>query len=273
MKEKLLSCGTFAKICGVQKHVLFHYDEIGLFKPIYVNDKGYRYYSYRQYDTFKVIIALKTLGMSLKDIQIYLNERTPELFLELLKQQENKLIEYINEMQHIHELIKSYQTFTTDALNSNYEEIKIEYLKENKLLLSANLENTTSRDFASFMNDYTSFIEKHQIITGEFVGMIMTLDNIRSNNLNNYSYLFTTTNNSSQQVFVKKAGYSLCGYHHGSEDKLYDSYSRMLEYAKNHNITLGKYAFEEYIISDICERSKDNYLTRITIEIITTKNK
>ena len=103
--------------------------------------------------------------------------------------------------------------------------------------------------------------------------MIMTLDNIRSNNLNNYSYLFTTTNNSSQQVFVKKAGYYLCGYHHGSKDKLYDSYSRMLEYAKNHNITLGKYAFEEYIISDICERSKDNYLTRITIEIITTKNK
>ena len=42
---------------------------------------------------------------------------------------------------------------------------------------------------------------------------------------------------------------------------------------QNHNITLGKYAFEEYIISDICERSKDNYLTRITIEIITTKNK
>ncbi len=28
MKEKLLTCGTFAKICGVEKHVLFHYDEI-----------------------------------------------------------------------------------------------------------------------------------------------------------------------------------------------------------------------------------------------------
>lgn len=57
MKEKLLTCGTFAKICGVEKHVLFHYDEINLFKPAYVNDKGYRYYSYRQYDKFKVIIA------------------------------------------------------------------------------------------------------------------------------------------------------------------------------------------------------------------------
>ena len=32
-------------------------------------------------------------------------------------------------------------------------------------------------------------------------------------------------------------------------------------------IKLGKYAFEEYIIFDICEASKDEYLTRITIEI------
>ena len=48
MKEKLLTCGTFAKICGIEKHVLFHYDEIDLFKPIYVNEKGYRYYSYHQ---------------------------------------------------------------------------------------------------------------------------------------------------------------------------------------------------------------------------------
>lgn len=77
----------------------------------------------------------------------------------------------------------------------------------------------------------------------------MKLDNIRNNNLNNYSYLFTTTNNPSQQVFVKKAGYYLCGYHRGSEDKLYDLYLQMLQYAKNNGIKLCEFAFEEYIIS------------------------
>ena len=41
--------------------------------------------------------------MSLKDIQIYLDQRNPQLFLELLNQQEAKLLEYINEMQQIHE--------------------------------------------------------------------------------------------------------------------------------------------------------------------------
>ena len=227
MKEKLLTCGTFAKICGVEKHVLFHYDEINLFKPAYVNDKGYRYYSYRQYDTFKVIIALKKLGMSLKN----------------------------------------FQTFTTDALNANYDEIKVTYLKETKLLLSANLENTTSKGFADFMNDYTSFIENNHIITGEFVGVMMNVENIRKNQLSNYSYLFTTTNNLSEQIFVKKGGNYLCGYHHGSYDVLRDSYQRILDYAELHKIKLGKYAFEEYIIFDICEASKDEYLTRITIEI------
>lgn len=267
MKEKLLTCGTFAKICGVEKHVLFHYDESNLFKPAYVNDKGYRYYSYRQYDTFKVIIALKKLGMSLKDIQIYLDQRNPQLFLELLNQQEAKLLEYINEMQQIHEMIKNFQTFTTDALNANYDEIKVTYLKETKLLLSANLENTTSKGFADFMNDYTSFIENNHIITGEFVGVMMNVENIRKNQLSNYSYLFTTTNNLSEQIFVKKGGNYLCGYHHGSYDGLRDSYQRILDYAELHKIKLGKYAFEEYIIFDICEASKDEYLTRITIEI------
>lgn len=95
----------------------------------------------------------------------------------------------------------------------------------------------------------------------------MNVENIRKNQLSNYSYLFTTTNNLSEQIFVKKGGNYLCGYHHGSYDGLRDSYQRILDYAELHKIKLGKYAFEEYIIFDICEASKDEYLTRITIEI------
>ena len=37
MKEKkYLTAGQFAKICGVEKHVLFHYDEIGLLSLIHI---------------------------------------------------------------------------------------------------------------------------------------------------------------------------------------------------------------------------------------------
>lgn len=267
MKEKLLTCGTFAKICGVEKHVLFHYDDIDLFKPVFVNDKGYRFYSYRQYDTFKVIMALKKLGMSLKNIQVYLNNRNPNLFLKLLDQQEAKLTDYISELQQIHEMIKRFKNYTNEALNIDSEQITVEYLEQTNLLLSANLENTTSKGFADFMNDYTSFIENNHIITGEFVGVMMNLDNIRNDRLSNYSYLYTTTNKPTRQSYIKKSGKYLCGYHHGNYDGLKSAYLRLLDYADSHKIKLGKYAFEEYLIFDICESSQDEYLTRITIEI------
>ena len=55
-KNKYLTAGEFAKICDIPKHVLFHYDDIGLFQPEYKAENGYRYYSYRQYDTFLVIM-------------------------------------------------------------------------------------------------------------------------------------------------------------------------------------------------------------------------
>ena len=86
MKEKkYLTAGQFAKICGVEKHVLFHYDEIGLFQPVMVNENGYRYYSYHQYDTFSVITKLKKMGMPLKDIKVFLEQRSPAVFLQLLE--------------------------------------------------------------------------------------------------------------------------------------------------------------------------------------------
>ena len=84
-KNKYLTAGEFAKICDIPKHVLFHYDDIGLFQPEYKAENGYRYYSYRQYDTFLVIMNLKKMGMSLKDIKVFLSKRDPSLFLSLLE--------------------------------------------------------------------------------------------------------------------------------------------------------------------------------------------
>ncbi|MEG0685305.1 MAG: MerR family DNA-binding transcriptional regulator, partial [Coprobacillus sp.] len=45
LREKYFTTGEFARICKVPKHVLFHYDEIGLFKPTIVKENQYRYYS------------------------------------------------------------------------------------------------------------------------------------------------------------------------------------------------------------------------------------
>jgi DNA-binding transcriptional MerR regulator len=64
-----LTTGEFAKLCRVNKRTLFHYDDIGLFRPAVTDENGYRYYSYRQFEVFLIISMLKELNVPLKAIK------------------------------------------------------------------------------------------------------------------------------------------------------------------------------------------------------------
>lgn len=70
---KLYSTGEFARLCGVKKQTLFHYDHIGLLKPAEVDSKGFRFYAHGQYEDFLMISCLKEAGMSLAQIGDYLS--------------------------------------------------------------------------------------------------------------------------------------------------------------------------------------------------------
>ena len=43
-KRMYMTTGELARIMGITKETLFHYDEIGLFRPAVVKTNGYRYY-------------------------------------------------------------------------------------------------------------------------------------------------------------------------------------------------------------------------------------
>ena len=68
MQKKYLRTAAFAKLAGVNKKTLHYYDEIGLFRPAYVNEKGYRFYSPWQLDRLALVVTLKDLGVRLKVI-------------------------------------------------------------------------------------------------------------------------------------------------------------------------------------------------------------
>ena len=90
-KTRYLTTGEFARLAGVTKHTLFHYDEIGLFQPELTDTNGYRYYTVDQLDVFGIIYTLKNLGMPLGQIRDYLSERSPQSLLKLLEE-ENRIL-------------------------------------------------------------------------------------------------------------------------------------------------------------------------------------
>ena len=83
-KKMGFTTGEFARLCGVKRHTLFHYDEIGIFSPALRGENGYRYYAPAQIEVFHVIAALKELGMPLAEIRSYLDRRSPAALLERL---------------------------------------------------------------------------------------------------------------------------------------------------------------------------------------------
>ena len=108
MAEKYFTTGEFARICNVPKHVLFHYDKIGLFTPAIIKDNQYRYYSHHQYETFAIITILKNIGMSLQDIKIYLENRTPIMLIDLLNSKEIELDNQIKKLKHAKNLLNLF---------------------------------------------------------------------------------------------------------------------------------------------------------------------
>ncbi|MCI6819923.1 MAG: MerR family transcriptional regulator [Clostridiales bacterium] len=130
MKE-IISITEMAKLRNISTETLRHYDRIDLLKPVHVDpDTGYRYYSITQYEKIGTIRELKNLGMSLREIKEYFDNRNVESSRILLTEQKKKIDEQIDKLIRIRQEINAKIDFldivrTTD-LN---DEIRIKHFK------------------------------------------------------------------------------------------------------------------------------------------------
>jgi effector-binding domain-containing protein len=71
----LFKIGDFSRLSLVTVKTIRYYDEIGLLKPIKVDQfTGYRYYSADQLPRLNYILALKDLGLSLDDVALLVKD-------------------------------------------------------------------------------------------------------------------------------------------------------------------------------------------------------
>ncbi|MBN2074143.1 MAG: MerR family transcriptional regulator [Dehalococcoidales bacterium] len=90
--------GDFSRISRVTVRTLRYYDEIGLIKPVRVDElTGYRYYSIEQLPQLNRIIMLKEIGLSLDDIGSTLDSGAPVGHIrQLLQVKKSEIQERLN---------------------------------------------------------------------------------------------------------------------------------------------------------------------------------
>lgn len=105
------STGELAKLCHVTVRTVQYYDRKNVLKPAGVTQSQHRYYTQEQVQQLELILLLKDLGCTLKDIKSILNEETTLSTLHtLLTVKKHELKKEINQAQnkvnHIKRLLK-----------------------------------------------------------------------------------------------------------------------------------------------------------------------
>ena len=94
-----LSISEMANTCGISRQTLIYYDKHDIFKPGYVDENGYRFYSLYQIPFLREICALKCENVSLKEIVDNLQERNIDNVTELLLSNKENIKKELEDLQ------------------------------------------------------------------------------------------------------------------------------------------------------------------------------
>ena len=266
---KYLTTGEFAKLCKVNKQTLFYYDQIGLLSPVFKNEKGYRFYSINQIELFYVIDLLKDLGMSLKDIQQYTQNKSPESFLTLMYQKKNEIVKMRKEIEMKEKLIETKITLMEDASQLDFDQITLEHLPEATLYLSRNIENISDEEFVEVLSEFIGELNESQLDTGYPIGGITKREHVLKGEYSKYSYLYMEQPHPKEGYPYFKAvkGDFLIGYHIGEDKTIHHTYKKLFSEMDRLGLTFGDYVFEEYVYDTVVKNLKEQYVTKIMIQV------
>ncbi|MGX4599067.1 MerR family transcriptional regulator [Faecalimicrobium sp. JNUCC 81] len=265
---RYFSTGEFAKLFKINKKTLFHYDEIGLFKPEKVEENGYRYYAQSQLDLFNVIWTLKDIGMPLKEIKTFMDNRNPENILELFSYEYEEIENEIKNLRRKQEMLFNKINIIKEGKNFN-NDIIIEEQEDEYLLLSRPVNNSEEPYDLNCYIDHLDYCYRKDLYIGYPVGVIISKESIYNEDYTDYSYYYTKVNKDTvnKNIIVKPKGLYVVGYKRGYYDKTYILYKKLIKFIEDNNLCIVGNSYENVIFDEVVAKNIDDYIIKISINV------
>ena len=270
MKDNYFSTGEFAKLCNVNKKTLFYYDEIGLFKPEIVKENGYRYYSVYQLEVFDIIHTLRDLGVPLKQIKSFIDERNPKSVVKFFEYKTGEIENEIKQLRRKQEIMSNKIKIIKEAekIRDNIDNLSIEEQDEEYLVLSKNIDKSKFPYDSEVYANHLNYCYNQDLYIGYPLGFIKTIDDLYSENDYAYTYYYTKVNkNDGENIIKKPKGKYLVEYLNGSYIDIPGLYKKMLDYVKTHNLELIGHSYEEELINLIAVKDMNDYIIKVSMQI------
>ncbi|MDF9824149.1 DNA-binding transcriptional MerR regulator/effector-binding domain-containing protein [Breznakia sp. PF5-3] len=265
-KEVYLSIGQFARASGISRKNLIYYDSIGVFSPEIVLDNGYRYYYYRQLYTMNMIWTLKEIGMPLKEIKKFTDSRTPEKMIALFTKQKKTIEEEIDKLTQIKDMMDMQMEMAKEAEKVKVGTIQVEYHEKEPIFLSPDLrlEDGVKISLSKMVSRFYQYASDEGFECAFPWGIVVNYERYKAYGTEETMQLYYRIPKSNT---YKPKGKYLVGYLYGDYMIRQEFYNKMFQYAKEHNYTLEKEAYEDYLLNEISTRIPEEYILKISIKI------
>ena len=268
--RRYFTTGEFARLCGVTKHTLFHYDQLGIFSPAVTGENGYRYYAPAQFEVFRVIADLKELGMPLAEIKAYLDRRSPREYLALLDREELLLEEKLNRLRRARTLVREKKAQVRAALEPRGEGPALE-AQEACLLVGTPVENGVDEAAVSVaLSRHMEFLDRHGVRSPYPVGSMLDLEEVRRGNFEGaYTRFYTRVKHTPRGVapYEKPGGTYLTLRHPTGYSDVEPAYARLLDHAEQEGLEVTGPFFEDVLLDELTVEGYGNYLLQISIRV------
>lgn len=272
MEQRMyMTTGELAKLMGITKETLFHYDEIGLFRPAVVMKNRYRYYEVSQMELLDAILLLKELGMPLKEIRELLGKRSPERMLEVFSEREQKIQKEMTKLKNMKRWITHRKNRIETGLHINTDEIRIQQFPERFYLYSSVESGNAEESYRKANELVTRFLEANPGFKSDYeVAYIQHGDDVEHGIYDRYDNAIVLLEKRpcklSYQVLPE--GDYLTAYHRGHWKTVGAAYQRMLAYIQEQGLQVEREYIERYLIDALAVDDLNSYMTEITVRLL-----
>lgn len=268
LSEAYMTIGEFAQICGATKHTLFHYDEIGLLKPEFVDENGYRYYSIHQTYTFDIINILKQTGTSLKEIKVFLATRNTLALMDLFRQKIAQLKEEERKIKRMRGFLDETLHMTEEVVNGIGDYVWIEECEE-QILVGIELDpEGGDKEFTRKLALHRKACEIKQI---DYQPTLWSVIGQKRFMEGQYfpDYIGNKVNNpkGSIGVRIKPAGHYAVANHKGPYETMPETHERIKNKIAKQGFQIYGDTYSIDLLNYLAENDPNSYVIRIWVHI------
>ena len=267
--SEYFTAGQFAKLCGVSRQTLLFYDKSGIFSPEHIDDNGYRYYSYKQYDAFQVVLALKRIGTPLRHIKEFLDVRDSDSLARLLSSTREDVDRAVGDLLSVRLLIDEQLRQIDRTRSIWWEEPALRRQEEEYFILTEQIDEVYAPGHVAALSSLIGYCKERGYSHGFSIGTLMDKKWLLQGEFHRIGRLCVKV---FEQTFDPREWHKPEGlyaeiYHKGDYETIDGTYRALLDFLEREHLETTGPFYEYDFINGLAAKSPEDYLIRICAKI------